>query len=243
CISFSSDRKRMSTLVPIKGGGGARRVYTKGASEVVLELCSRIAQPGGEVATAMDAGARARFDEAIGKMADEGLRTLTVAYREIAAGEEEPKDLEEDLKHAKKEEPKDLEEDLILLAVAYREIAAGEEEPKDLEEDLILLAVLGLEDPDLEDDLILLAVLGLEDPVRPEVPGAIHACKEAGIVVRMVTGVRPEVPGAIRACKEAGIVVRMVTGDNARTVLPVPFWEWVALRGEEARRLYLEDKL
>jgi len=147
CISFSSDRKRMSTLVPIKGGGGARRVYTKGASEVVLELCSRIAQPGGE-ATAMDAGARARFDEAIGKMADEGLRTLTVAYREIAAGEEEPKDLEE--------------------------------------------------------DLILLAVLGLEDPVRPEVPGAIRACKEAGIVVRMVTGDNARTAAAI--AKKCGIL-------------------------------------
>ena len=27
------------------------------------------------------------------------------------------------------------------------------------------------------------------------------------------------------------------------TVVPVPFWEWKALRDEEAKRLYLEDKL
>ena len=27
------------------------------------------------------------------------------------------------------------------------------------------------------------------------------------------------------------------------TVVPVPFWEWDALQGEEAKRLYLEDRL
>ena len=27
------------------------------------------------------------------------------------------------------------------------------------------------------------------------------------------------------------------------TVVPVPFWEWDVLRGEEAKRKYLEDKL
>lgn len=29
---------------------------------------------------------------------------------------------------------------------------------------------------------------GIKDPLRPEVPAAIARCKDAGIIVRMVTG-------------------------------------------------------
>lgn len=36
--------------------------------------------------------------------------------------------------------------------------------------------------------LTLLCLTGIKDPVRPEVPGAVLACKRAGITVRMVTG-------------------------------------------------------
>lgn len=32
------------------------------------------------------------------------------------------------------------------------------------------------------------AILGIKDVIRPEVPGAVIACKEASIKVRMVTG-------------------------------------------------------
>ena len=73
CVSFSSARKRMSTLVTVSGEGGARRVYTKGASEVVLGLCTRAALPDGG-AVALEPAARARLDAAIGDMADAGLR-------------------------------------------------------------------------------------------------------------------------------------------------------------------------
>ena len=37
-------------------------------------------------------------------------------------------------------------------------------------------------------DLTLLALIGISDPVRPDVPAAIRACREAGIDVKMVTG-------------------------------------------------------
>ena len=40
----------------------------------------------------------------------------------------------------------------------------------------------------LERDLILLALVGIEDPLRPEVPAAIASCQRAGIEVKMVTG-------------------------------------------------------
>ncbi len=41
---------------------------------------------------------------------------------------------------------------------------------------------------DVERDLTLLGLIGMEDPPRPEVSGAVAACKRAGIQVFMVTG-------------------------------------------------------
>lgn len=38
------------------------------------------------------------------------------------------------------------------------------------------------------EDLILVSLLGIEDPIRPEVVGAIAWCQSAGIAVRMVSG-------------------------------------------------------
>jgi len=79
-ISFSSDRKRMSTCVGAEGGGYV--LYCKGASEVVLGLCSRIVRADGteEGITNED---REGIEREIGNFADEGLRTLTIAYRKL----------------------------------------------------------------------------------------------------------------------------------------------------------------
>jgi magnesium-transporting ATPase (P-type) len=41
---------------------------------------------------------------------------------------------------------------------------------------------------DLEDHLMLLGLIGMEDPPRPEVPRALAACRRAGIRVLMITG-------------------------------------------------------
>ena len=52
---FSSDRKRMSTLVESQGGGDsdeaspAARLHLKGAAELVLDLCVTRVQPDGSV--------------------------------------------------------------------------------------------------------------------------------------------------------------------------------------------------
>lgn len=44
----------------------------------------------------------------------------------------------------------------------------------------------------LEKNLEFLGLVALEDPLRPEVPGAVQACRDAGIRVVMVTGDHPE---------------------------------------------------
>ena len=52
-------------------------------------------------------------------------------------------------------------------------------------------------------DLELLGIAGLIDPVRPEVPAAVAACRDAGISVRMVTGDHPQT--ALAIARELGL--------------------------------------
>ncbi|KAG2422496.1 hypothetical protein HXX76_015965 [Chlamydomonas incerta] len=60
-------------------------------------------------------------------------------------------------------------------------------------------------DPEyLEKDLVLVGLVGLQDPLRPEVPGAVAACSRAGITVRMVTGDNATTAACI--AQQAGIL-------------------------------------
>jgi calcium-translocating P-type ATPase len=69
---------------------------------------------------------------------------------------------------------------------------------------------------ELENALILLGLVGLEDPPRAEVPAAICRCREAGIRVVMVTGDHPRTALAIG--REIGLVTgerpTVLTGDD-----------------------------
>ena len=66
------------------------------------------------------------------------------------------------------------------------------------------------------EDLVLVGFLGLEDPPRPEVPGAIKDCNEAGIKIIMVTGDNPETARAVG--REIGLFNNpdIVTGTELR---------------------------
>lgn len=75
-VSFSSTRKRMSTIVRDQKAG-TLRLYCKGASEIVLGLCSNILMDDMTVKPLNDT-AIASISKTIGDFADEGLRTLTV---------------------------------------------------------------------------------------------------------------------------------------------------------------------
>ena len=56
----------------------------------------------------------------------------------------------------------------------------------------------------LEQDLVWAGLVGLQDPPRPEVPGALRKCREAGIRVIMTTGDHPRT--ALAIAREIGLV-------------------------------------
>lgn len=127
--TFTSDRKRMSTLVTVPGGG--HRLLVKGAPEVICQLSRARIGPGG----AIEPLSREYQDELarqIARLASAGNRTLALAFR-------------------------DLDEALELS-------------------------------DELERALVLVAIVGIDDPVRAEVPRAIADCRRAGVDVKMVTG-------------------------------------------------------
>merc|ERR1711871_1740587 len=82
---FSSERKRMSWIVPSKGG---YRLHCKGASEVVLARCTKILLCDSNEEVDMTPEYRQRVLDHIKMFANEANRTLVMAYRDLEAGYE-----------------------------------------------------------------------------------------------------------------------------------------------------------
>eukprot|EP01119_Soliformovum_irregulare_P015116 TRINITY_DN420_c0_g1_i1.p1 TRINITY_DN420_c0_g1~~TRINITY_DN420_c0_g1_i1.p1 ORF type:complete len:706 (-),score=251.71 TRINITY_DN420_c0_g1_i1:81-2198(-) len=131
---FSSKKKRMSTLIKSDSG---YRLYTKGASEVVLDLCTEVLDADGD-AVRLDDEEKAKLMRTIEDWAGQGLRTLS-----------------------------------LTVAIHGDDLELPSESEKECH---------------LEQKLILVAIVGIEDPLRDEVPGSVETCKRAGIKVRMLTG-------------------------------------------------------
>jgi calcium-translocating P-type ATPase len=81
-VPFDSDRMRFSTLHAAHSG---LILYTKGALETVLPLCTRVQLDDGE-SKPLTQEWRDRYVRAQGAMADDGLRVLALAYRSVAEG-------------------------------------------------------------------------------------------------------------------------------------------------------------
>jgi len=81
---FSSKRKRMATLIVRNAGGRTGyRLHVKGASEIVLALCDRIPGKDGKI-IGLSTTERKSIEDTITHWASEGLRTLVLAYRDLA---------------------------------------------------------------------------------------------------------------------------------------------------------------
>ncbi len=81
-IPFSSERKRMTTIHKMEHG--KRLAFMKGAPEVVLERCSHVFEDGG--AKKLGQMEKAQILAVNEKMAQEALRVIAVAYRELQDG-------------------------------------------------------------------------------------------------------------------------------------------------------------
>ncbi|KAJ3093894.1 Calcium-transporting ATPase 10, plasma membrane-type [Physocladia obscura] len=82
--TFSSDRKRMSTLIHPRAKTPSTpakyRLHAKGASEIILSLCTHILVSNTAVEP-LDTATSAAIQKTIKMWANEGLRTIGIAYR------------------------------------------------------------------------------------------------------------------------------------------------------------------
>ena len=77
----------MSTVIPLETGG--YRIYTKGASEIILSKCAFILKDGGRPEKfSMPARDRC-IKDVIEPMARDGLRTIAIAYRDFVPSKAE----------------------------------------------------------------------------------------------------------------------------------------------------------
>nr|AAK11272.1 PMCA1bx [Aquarana catesbeiana] len=86
--TFNSSRKSMSTV--LKNNDGSYRMFSKGASEILLKKCFKILCADGEAKIFRPRDRDDMAKRVIEPMASEGLRTICMAYRDFPAEEHEP---------------------------------------------------------------------------------------------------------------------------------------------------------
>ena len=150
---FNSAKKRSTCVVQDES---IIRVHVKGASEMVLALCTSMLDMDGELVALTDEK-RALVDAKISEYASLAMRTICLAYREYT-------------------------------------VAPSDWETRTVDDESYVC----------ETDLILIGLVGIEDPLRDEVPEAILRCRGAGVDVRMVTG--DNIDTAIAIAKGCGIL-------------------------------------
>lgn len=76
-------RKSMTTVIPLPDGQGYR-VFTKGASEIVLGMCSYILGAKDELYPLSRVERRYIVGTVVETLAKQGLRTLCLAYKDVS---------------------------------------------------------------------------------------------------------------------------------------------------------------
>ncbi|XP_031752718.1 plasma membrane calcium-transporting ATPase 4 isoform X5 [Xenopus tropicalis] len=93
--TFNSVRKSMSTV--LCDSSGKFRMYSKGASEIILRKCTRILDQGGDVCPFKAKDRDEMVKKVIEPMACDGLRTICLAYRDFPSDSEPNWDNEGDI--------------------------------------------------------------------------------------------------------------------------------------------------
>lgn len=221
--AFDSERKVMSVVykAPLEGGQAENHyefVLAKGAPEEILNRCIGylptvepgtlaspldILKPGQpEFTQPVTEGFYDHVSEASGRMADEGLRVLGLAYKRVLinGGGATPQGIGDGLDDinkikSKKEAapPTHLQTNVDLLtALNVASLAEDDDEEEEIPPGY------------MESDFVFLGLIGLIDPARAGVQDSVRICKEAGITVVMITGDHIKTASAI--AKELGIL-------------------------------------
>jgi len=111
-IPFDSDRKRMTTVNNI---AGREYVFTKGAMESILPLCSRFLASGNE--HHLDDIFRQKAMDAYHQLMDMGLRVLAFAYRENKGQGTRDEGHASDILHSPTANTRSLETDLVFAGL------------------------------------------------------------------------------------------------------------------------------
>jgi len=80
---FSSSRKMSSIIVEDPSSSTGKRVYIKGAAEIILGCCSQAYYFNTEAPIEIDEQERIRINKGINGMAMDAMRTISVAYKDI----------------------------------------------------------------------------------------------------------------------------------------------------------------
>ena len=121
--TFNSVRKSMSTVIQLPNKAGFR-VFTKGASEIVMKKCSFIYGDRGDLKKFTQADQERLVQQVIEPMACDGLRTISITYKDYVYNPQKPNEV----KLEEGSEPNWDEEDAIVSG-------------------LTCLCIVGIEDP------------------------------------------------------------------------------------------------
>ncbi|KAF9204494.1 P-type ATPase [Podila verticillata] len=217
--AFDSERKVMSVVykAPLETGDHFEFVLAKGAPEEILNRCVGFlpSVAPGTIASPLDILKPSdqdltqpvteefydRVSDASGRMADNGLRVLGLAFKKVkinggGASDAGFGDGLDNINKIKRE----------------KEAAAASHKPTEID----LLTAANVTQANDEDDdeeipqgyseaeLVFLGLIGLIDPAREGVQESVRICKEAGITVVMITGDHIKTASAI--AKELGIL-------------------------------------
>ncbi|KAJ1565333.1 hypothetical protein HK096_003381 [Nowakowskiella sp. JEL0078] len=239
---FSSDSKSMATVLLIspdaqnKQSEPIYRVHVKGASEIVLSFCDKVAVLPKE----RDAGPpelvknchkiQKSILSQINEFAQQSLRTIGIAYQDFTETEfhnwlegDIRQQVMEAIKNEKIEATRKIEQSdgVILLTASISSASVSkinENEMEDLTDETVLAHCLAQNFLAFQ-GLTFLCLVGIEDPLRPGVTEAIEKCKMAGVFVRMVTGDNLLTAKAIAT--QCGILTRggvVMEGSTFRTL-------------------------
>ncbi|ETW07814.1 calcium-translocating P-type ATPase, PMCA-type [Aphanomyces invadans] len=122
-ITFSSAKKRMSVVVPLSDS--KVRIFTKGASEIVLGLCTSQLHLDGTTSEFTTADKANVNSTVIEKFAEQAYRTLSLAYRDVDVTADEIKD-------PSQWSDDDIEKDLTCICIVGIEDPVREEVPESI---------------------------------------------------------------------------------------------------------------